>query len=111
MDMRTRPPTQPVTRTVLRVQLSIEADFKWVDKYHGGVEPWWIYIEDAENEVCVWEIVLLHKNECVLMAFHGSVHVRGFPEDSEPYCSGVSVGIGCLRVVIELQSLATASTL
>lgn len=41
---------QPITRTVLRVTLVIEPLFKWNMKVHGKTEPWWIWVEDAENE-------------------------------------------------------------
>ncbi|XP_071957193.1 activating signal cointegrator 1 complex subunit 3-like [Antedon mediterranea] len=41
---------QPITRSVLRVQLKIRAEFQWNDKVHGtGSEPWWIWVEDPEN--------------------------------------------------------------
>ena len=38
---------QPITRTVLRVMLTIEADFEWSDRQHCGSEPWWIWVEDT----------------------------------------------------------------
>eukprot|EP00761_Pharyngomonas_kirbyi_P009639 gb/GECH01009656.1/.p1 GENE.gb/GECH01009656.1/~~gb/GECH01009656.1/.p1 ORF type:complete len:2079 (+),score=534.85 gb/GECH01009656.1/:1-6237(+) len=41
---------QPITRTILRFHLTIEAEFEWNDKIHGGAEPWWIWVEDASNE-------------------------------------------------------------
>nr|XP_060609072.1 activating signal cointegrator 1 complex subunit 3 [Anolis sagrei ordinatus] len=42
---------QPITRTVLRVRLSITPDFKWNDQVHGtGGEPWWIWVEDPTND-------------------------------------------------------------
>uniref|UniRef100_A0A8C9KW72 Activating signal cointegrator 1 complex subunit 3 n=1 Tax=Serinus canaria TaxID=9135 RepID=A0A8C9KW72_SERCA len=42
---------QPITRTVLRVRLSIAPDFTWNDQVHGGVgEPWWIWVEDPTND-------------------------------------------------------------
>ena len=42
---------QPVTRSVLRVRLTITAEFDWNDKVHGGTsEPWWIWIEDPDND-------------------------------------------------------------
>ncbi|XP_078504501.1 activating signal cointegrator 1 complex subunit 3 [Lissotriton helveticus] len=42
---------QPITRTVLRVRLSITPDFKWLDQVHGTVgEPWWIWVEDPTND-------------------------------------------------------------
>ncbi|ERN04114.1 hypothetical protein AMTR_s00077p00041320 [Amborella trichopoda] len=33
---------QPITHTVLRVELSITPDFQWDEKVHGYVEPFWI---------------------------------------------------------------------
>ena len=42
---------QPITRTVLRVRLTVKPDFKWDDRIHGNTcEPWWVWVEDAENE-------------------------------------------------------------
>ncbi len=41
---------QPITRGILRVTLKIRAAFEWQDRWHGTVEPWWIWVEDAENE-------------------------------------------------------------
>lgn len=41
---------QPITRTVLRVRLAITADFRWNKRFHGEVEPWWIWVEDHINE-------------------------------------------------------------
>ena len=42
---------QPVTRSVLRVRLTVTAEFEWNDKVHGGTsEPWWIWVEDPDND-------------------------------------------------------------
>ena len=42
---------QPITRTVLRVRLTITPDFEWDDRQHGMTsEPWWVWVEDAEND-------------------------------------------------------------
>ncbi|GLU00131.1 hypothetical protein SLE2022_175230 [Rubroshorea leprosula] len=41
---------QPITRTVLRVELSITPDFQWEDKVHGYVEPFWVIVEDNDGE-------------------------------------------------------------
>lgn len=41
---------QPITRTVLRVELTITPDFQWEDKVHGYVEPFWIIVEDNDGE-------------------------------------------------------------
>lgn len=40
---------QPITRTVLRVNLTIFADFKWSDRVHGKQETYYIWVEDPEN--------------------------------------------------------------
>ncbi len=42
---------QPITRTVLRVKLSVKPNFRWNDRVHGtnASEPFWIWVEDPEN--------------------------------------------------------------
>lgn len=54
---------QPVTRTVLKVTLTVRATFKWQDKVHGKVgEPFWIWIEDpVNNHIYHHEYMLVHK--------------------------------------------------
>jgi hypothetical protein len=42
---------QPLTRTLLRIDLSITPDFAWDEKVHGMVEPFWLLVEDADGEV------------------------------------------------------------
>lgn len=40
----------PITRTVLKIRVTILADFKWNDRVHGkSVQNFWIWIEDPEN--------------------------------------------------------------
>ncbi|GAB4837622.1 DExH-box ATP-dependent RNA helicase DExH12 [Ancistrocladus abbreviatus] len=41
---------QPITRSVLRVELIITPDFQWDDKVHGYVEPFWVIVEDNDGE-------------------------------------------------------------
>lgn len=41
---------QPITRSVLKVELTITPDFQWDDKVHGYVEPFWIIVEDNDGE-------------------------------------------------------------
>uniref|UniRef100_A0A4W3HS74 Activating signal cointegrator 1 complex subunit 3 n=1 Tax=Callorhinchus milii TaxID=7868 RepID=A0A4W3HS74_CALMI len=56
---------QPITRTVLRVRLTITPDFKWHDQVHGSVgEPWWIWVEDPVNDhIYHSEYFLLQKKQ------------------------------------------------
>lgn len=41
---------QPITRGILRITLEVTPAFKWSTKIHGNSEPWWIWVEDAEND-------------------------------------------------------------
>lgn len=41
---------QPLTRSLLRVQLVILPDFEWSAKYHGSSMRWWITVEDTDGE-------------------------------------------------------------
>ena len=61
---------QPITRNVLRVQLSIVPDFKWNDRMHGSTsEPWWIWVEDPEtNNIYHSEYFMLTKKMVSLNA-------------------------------------------
>ncbi|KAK1376812.1 U5 small nuclear ribonucleoprotein helicase [Heracleum sosnowskyi] len=40
----------PITRTILRVELTVTPDFQWEDKVHGYVEPFWVFVEDSYGE-------------------------------------------------------------
>ncbi|XP_043925219.1 activating signal cointegrator 1 complex subunit 3 [Protopterus annectens] len=59
---------QPITRTVLRVRLSISPDFKWNDQVHGTMgEPWWIWVEDPTNDhIYHSEYFLLQKKQVII---------------------------------------------
>lgn len=41
---------QPVTRSMLRVELSITPNFNWDDALHGTAEAFWILVEDCDGE-------------------------------------------------------------
>ena len=53
---------QPITRTILKVKLTINADFKWDDRLHGSVEPFWIWMEDGIT-IYHSEYFLLHRDK------------------------------------------------
>ena len=41
---------QPVTRTILRIELTITPNFEWDDSVHGLAENFWILVEDCDGE-------------------------------------------------------------
>lgn len=41
---------QPITRSVLRVELSITPNFVWDDEVHGPAQDFWILVEDCDGE-------------------------------------------------------------
>ena len=45
---------QPITRTLLRIDLSIVPDFRWDEKIHGGAETFLILVEDVDGEVILF---------------------------------------------------------
>jgi activating signal cointegrator complex subunit 3 len=43
---------RPITRTVLKIYLTVTPTFEWIDRIHGnGCEVWWLWMEDPENDV------------------------------------------------------------
>ncbi len=55
---------QPITRRVLRIQLTITAPFQWNDRIHSSVEPFWIWVEDPDNEhIYHYEYFLIQKRQ------------------------------------------------
>ena len=58
----------PITRTVLRVKITLTPSFKWNDKVHGATsEPFWLWIEDPNhNHIYHFESVSLVKKSVKL---------------------------------------------
>jgi pre-mRNA-splicing helicase BRR2 len=42
---------QPITRSVLKVDLTLTPDFQWDDKIHGFAQGFWIIVEDNDGEM------------------------------------------------------------
>ncbi|XP_040076297.2 activating signal cointegrator 1 complex subunit 3 [Ixodes scapularis] len=60
------PRIQPITRTVIKVQLDITADFRWSDRVHKGAEAFWIWVEDPNSdEIYHYEYFVLTKMQAV----------------------------------------------
>ena len=41
---------QPITRTILRIKLSVTPSFVWREAVHGQSMRWWIWVEDEAGE-------------------------------------------------------------
>eukprot|EP00040_Diaphanoeca_grandis_P033251 m.203207 g.203207 ORF g.203207 m.203207 type:complete len:2196 (+) comp32849_c2_seq1:126-6713(+) len=41
---------QPITRTTLRVSLTITPDFQWDEEVHGTSQAFWIFVQDVDGE-------------------------------------------------------------
>ncbi|KAK1444244.1 BRR2 [Babesia gibsoni] len=76
---------QPLTRELLRVEVSIVPDFQWDPKLHGSNERFWLFVEDGSGEK------ILHSQMFVLLPFTpGNVEETSLffiVELSEPLCS------------------------
>lgn len=54
---------QPITRSTLRVELTITPDFQWDEKLHGTSEAFWILVEDVDSEVVLHHEYFLLKSK------------------------------------------------
>eukprot|EP00300_Choanocystis_sp_HF-7_P015400 c19039_g1_i4.p1 GENE.c19039_g1_i4~~c19039_g1_i4.p1 ORF type:complete len:914 (+),score=259.58 c19039_g1_i4:623-3364(+) len=51
---------QPITRSMLKLELTITPDFKMDEKIHGNTEAFWVFVEDVDSEVILhYETFLL----------------------------------------------------
>ncbi|XP_041983109.1 activating signal cointegrator 1 complex subunit 3 isoform X1 [Aricia agestis] len=57
----------PITRTVLRIRLTIIPNFRWSDKYHGKApEAFWIWVEDPDTDIMYYhEYFLITKKQVI----------------------------------------------
>ncbi|KAK7461038.1 Pre-mRNA-splicing helicase BRR2 [Stygiomarasmius scandens] len=60
---------QPITRSLLKIDLSIVPDFRWDEKVHGGAETFLIIVEDVDGE-----IILFHDNFLLLQRYAEDEH-------------------------------------
>ena len=48
----------PVTTSVLRFEVKIVATFKWIKRWHGGAQSFWLFVEDPDaNRIYHQELV------------------------------------------------------
>jgi pre-mRNA-splicing helicase BRR2 len=50
---------QPITRSLLHVQLTITPDFQWDEKHHGGAQSFHIIVEDVDGEAVLFHDTFL----------------------------------------------------
>ncbi|PKI68194.1 hypothetical protein CRG98_011393 [Punica granatum] len=55
----------PITRSVLRVELTVTPDFQWEDKVHGYVESFWVIVEDNDGEYILHHEYFLLKKQFI----------------------------------------------
>eukprot|EP00043_Microstomoeca_roanoka_P014404 m.142887 g.142887 ORF g.142887 m.142887 type:complete len:2149 (-) comp16005_c1_seq1:147-6593(-) len=41
---------QPITRTTLKIRLTLTADFPWDESVHGAQQSFWVFVEDVDSE-------------------------------------------------------------
>ncbi|CAF1042145.1 unnamed protein product [Adineta steineri] len=55
----------PITRSLLKIELTITPDFQWDETIHGMAEPFWIFVEDTDSDILLHhEYFLLKKKYC-----------------------------------------------
>jgi pre-mRNA-splicing helicase BRR2 len=54
---------QPMTRSMLRMELTITPNFEWDVQVHGGAESFWIIVEDCEGEDILFHDQFLLRKE------------------------------------------------
>ncbi|KAL5555566.1 hypothetical protein UlMin_037802 [Ulmus minor] len=84
---------QPITRTVLMVELSITPKFQWEDRVHACVEPFWVIVEDNDGEyilimniLCLKSIVSdswLGSQTVLLVSFRHLILPEKYPPPTE----------------------------
>ncbi|PHH60326.1 hypothetical protein CDD81_1852 [Ophiocordyceps australis] len=57
---------QPLTRWMLRVELSITGKFEWDDELHGAAESFWIIVEDCDGDEIVYHDSFVLRKESVV---------------------------------------------
>ncbi|KOS20322.1 Pre-mRNA-splicing factor brr2 [Escovopsis weberi] len=54
---------QPMTRSMLKVELSITPNFEWDDSIHGAAESFWIIVEDCDGEDILYHDTFLLRKD------------------------------------------------
>lgn len=69
----------PVTRSMLKVELTLKPMFEWDDHLHGRAEGWWILVEDCDGEnILFHDQFLLRKEYAFLTETDDNLHIVDF---------------------------------
>lgn len=91
---------KPITKGILRLSLTLSMAFDWVDRYHGFAEPFWVWVEDSENEFIYHSeyVVLQRKDRHEKKTLDVTIPVRD-PLPSQYFVRVLSdVWVGCETV-------------
>ncbi|KAK4997051.1 Pre-mRNA-splicing helicase BRR2 [Elasticomyces elasticus] len=69
---------QPMTRSMLRVELSIVPNFVWDSALHGGAENFWVIVEDCDGEDILFYDQFLLRREYAILEAPQNEHVMEF---------------------------------
>lgn len=78
----------PVTRKLLRLDVTLTPDFIWDVRAHGGVEEFWVLVEDADGEA------ILHAEAFALKARYAEEeHALSFTVPVSSLCRPISFSV------------------
>ena len=52
--MEITPYFQPITRSMLNIELDIQSVFQYDEAVHGGAETFWVFVEDVDSEILLY---------------------------------------------------------
>jgi len=58
-DSRLQAQVQPITRSLIRIDLNIIPDFRWDEKIHGTAETFHILVEDVDGEIVLFHDIFV----------------------------------------------------
>eukprot|EP00049_Salpingoeca_infusionum_P013623 m.254457 g.254457 ORF g.254457 m.254457 type:complete len:2135 (+) comp15493_c9_seq1:187-6591(+) len=61
---------QPITRTTLKIMLTIVPDFPWDEKVHGALQTFWVIVEDGDSEVMLHTEMFLLRQRFAELEHH-----------------------------------------
>jgi len=76
--VRLQASVQPITRSLLRIDLTIIPDFRWDEKVHGGAESFTILVEDVDGEIILFSDTFILRQKYAEMEHNVTITVPMF---------------------------------